>query len=94
MNTIDRRLHRLEDQFGYVNGKRQTLRVVLSQAGLVLALDQATCLQILRECGFLPTGPVGLVKLSNIPDDLNAEELERFLREHGAELCSPRTDPV
>jgi hypothetical protein len=28
----------------------------------------------------LPTGPVGLVNLGEIPNGLNAEELERFLR--------------
>jgi hypothetical protein len=56
-----------------------------SEAGWGLALDSDRCIDILGECGFLPTGPVGLVDLCQIPDCLNAEELERFLREHGAE---------
>lgn len=40
-------------------------------------------IQILDECGFLPTGPVGLVNLLDIPEGLNAQQTERFLREKG-----------
>jgi predicted P-loop ATPase len=43
-----------------------------------------------RESGFLPTGPVGVVNLGQIPDGLNAEELERLLRKDGAEICGLR----
>jgi len=50
-----------------------------------LALDQDRCVQILRERGFLPTGPIGIVNLAAVPHGLDAEELERFLREHGEE---------
>lgn len=70
--------------FGPVTGKPQLLLVVTAAAS-ELALDQDTCIQILRECGYLPTGPIGLVNLCEIPDDLNAEDLEKYLREHGAE---------
>jgi len=56
------------------------------QGGLGLALDEDRCIQILHESGFLPSGPgFGLVSFFQIPDGLNAEELERFLREDGAE---------
>jgi hypothetical protein len=48
-------------------------------------------MQILRECEFLPTGRVGLVHLYKIPDGLNAEQTERFLRENGAEICGSRS---
>jgi len=65
-------------------GKPQLLLVVC-KAGWRLALDQDRCIQILRECGFLPTGPVGLVNLGQIPEGLSAEELARLLRENGAE---------
>jgi hypothetical protein len=45
------------------------------------------CLQILDECGYLPTcNGLFLVNLLNIPNGLNADELERYLREHGSEL--------
>jgi hypothetical protein len=41
-------------------------------------------LQILRESGFLPTGPgFGSVLLCQIPRGLNAEEREKILREKG-----------
>ena len=84
MKTIDRRIRKLEDRF-WIGDKRQCILLVVCNAGWGLALDQDRCIQILGECGFLPTGPVGLVNLAQIPSCLNAEELERFLREHGAE---------
>ena len=85
MRTVTRRIAKLEDRFWIENGKRQCTLLVLCQAGWGLALDRDRCIQILRECGFLPTGPVGLVNLCEIPDGLNAAELEKYLREYGAE---------
>jgi hypothetical protein len=84
MKTVTRRIAKLEDQFGTAQGKPQYL-IVVSRAVRELALDEDRCIQILRESGFLPTGPFGLVNLWQIPEGLNAEELERYLREHGAE---------
>jgi hypothetical protein len=64
---------------GWANWDEELLALELQEI-------QDRCLQILRECGFLPTGPgFGLVNLCQIPDGLNADELERFLREDGAE---------
>jgi pseudouridine-5'-phosphate glycosidase len=45
-------------------------------------------MQILEECGFLPA--IGVVNIGAIPGGLSAEELERFLREDGAQICSPQ----
>jgi hypothetical protein len=90
MRTVARRIAKLEDRFWPGKGKPQLLLVVTA-AGRVLALDQERCIQILRECGSLPTGPVGLVNLGEIPDGLNAEELEKFLRKDGAEICGLRS---
>ena len=84
MRTIERRLHKLENQFGVVDEKQRILLVVCD-AGCG---DQDTSIQILRECGFLPTGPIGLVNFLNIPAGMSGEETERFLRERGAEICS------
>ena len=67
------------------DGKPRILLVVC-KAGWGLALDMDTCVQILDECGSLPTGPVGLVSLIGIPEDLDAGQAERFLRENGAVL--------
>ena len=64
--------------------------MVVRSAGLRLAVEQDRCLEILRECGFLPTGPCGVVNLGKISPGLNAEETERFLRDDGAEICAPR----
>jgi hypothetical protein len=61
--------------------------VVLTRADRVLALDPDTCVGILRACGFLPNRGFGVVNLGKIPDSLNAEQLERFLRQQGAETC-------
>lgn len=82
MTTMDRRLSKLEDQFG-TGSRKPWLLLVLCQAGWGLALDMDTCIQILDECGFLPSVPVGLVNFMNIPKGMNAEQTERFLQEHG-----------
>jgi hypothetical protein len=58
-----------------VRGDKPTLLLVVTSADRVLALDQDRCIQILRECGYLPTGPIGLVNLGQIPVGLNAEDL-------------------
>ena len=79
MRTIARRLQRLERGFG-LGPEAEQLLLVVTAAGKRLALDQDRCMQILRESGFLPTGPVGVVNLGDIPVGLNAEDLERFLR--------------
>jgi hypothetical protein len=90
MRTVTRRIGKLEDRFWIGDRKRQCILLIVCKAGWGLALDRDRCIEILRECGFLPTGPVGLVNLGQIPDGLNAEELERFLREDGAETCGLR----
>jgi hypothetical protein len=53
--------------------------------GRKFALDQDKCIDILRECGFLPTGRFGIVSFCGIPDGLNAKELEKYLRTHGTQ---------
>ena len=85
MKTVTRRIAKLEDQFGTAQRKPPVL-LVMSAAANELALDQDRCIEILRECGHLPTGPgFGIVNLWEIPDGLNAQELERYLRRDGAE---------
>lgn len=89
MKTVLRRITTLEDQLGTAEGKRQLL-FVFHSAGWGLALDYDRCVEILRETGFLPTGPTGLVNLCDIPDCLNAEGTQRYLRDHAAEICFPQ----
>ena len=84
MKIIHSRLRRLENQFGVVDEKQRILLVVC-EAGCG---DQDASIQILRECGFLPTGPIGLVDLFKIPVGLSGAEADRFLRERGEEICS------
>jgi len=85
VKAIDRRLRRLEDQFGPADGKPRSLLVVCN-AGWGLALDRDTCIQILGEGGFLPSHGFSVVSLCDVPEGLTADELKRYLREHGAEL--------
>jgi hypothetical protein len=86
MKVISKRLCKLESRFG-LGPETEQILLVLTRAERRLALDEDTCVGILRECGFLPTGHCGLVKLGSIPDGLNAKETERFLREKSAEIC-------
>ena len=84
MRTVARRIGKLEDTFRPKSDK-PLLLLIVTAAEKRLALDQDRCVQILRECGFSPTGPIGLVNLAEIPAGLDAEGLEKYLREHGAE---------
>ena len=87
MRTIQRRLRRVEDRF--LQERSQAVRVVIRAAAVELALDADACVQILEECGYLrDAGGASVVMLADIPDGLDAEETERFLRERGAELCT------
>jgi hypothetical protein len=87
MSARTGRIRRLENRFGIVDTRPQLL-FVMCNAGWGLALEIDECLAILRECGFLPTGTGGaVVDFGHLPEDLNAEELEKFLRENGADLC-------
>jgi hypothetical protein len=90
MRTATRRIDKLEDRLG-IAARRPGLLIVATGAGLRNALDVDACMNILRESGFVPTGPgVGLVNFLHLPEGLNAVELEKFLRERGAEICGPR----
>jgi hypothetical protein len=92
IRTAIRRIDKLEHRLGITAAKRPCLVVVATRAGCKLALDDDACLQILRESGFLLDGPrFAPVNLLQIPDGLNAKDLERFLRENGAEICGART---
>src|SRR5208282_1938089 len=82
MKTLDSRIRKLENRFC---DEQPQLLWVACLAGWGLALDQDRCIEILGESGFLPTGRFGLVNLCQIPDGLNARDLERFLRENGAQ---------
>ena len=89
MKTVIRRIARLEDQFGTADGRPQIL-LTISRAGCGPALDGDRWVEILRETGSLPTGRIGVLSFLNVPSDLNAEETEKYLREHADEICDPR----
>jgi hypothetical protein len=89
MTAVTRRIAKLENQLGTSEGT-PGIPYLVCHAGTTQA-DMDPDVQILRESGFLPTGPgIGSVLLCRIPRGLNAEEREKFLREKGAEICFPR----
>ena len=85
MKTVIRRIRRLEDQLRPRDGK--AILIMFSGANTRLALDEDRCKQSLGESGYLPTCGFGLINFRKVPEDLNAKELERYLRERGAEIC-------
>ena len=90
MRTITGRIDRLENRLGIAGGKLK-MQVVICRAGWGKALTIDRCTEILRECGFLlDTSGVHVVNFLKIPEDLDARDLERYLRENGADLCGPR----
>jgi hypothetical protein len=87
--TVARRIRRLETRSGPPGGRA----FLVVTAGVTLALDADSCLEILREGGFVPTRGYSVVNLCRIPEGLNADETKRYLREHGAALCRPPNFP-
>ena len=85
MKAVIRRIDRLEERFE-PEPEEEPLLAVVTRLDRKLALDNDACLQIPRECGFLCGGPMGVVKLSDIPSGLSAVELKAFLREHGPKI--------
>ena len=86
MKAIDSRIRRLQDRLCPDQGHPQRLWV-MKLVGREFALDLDRCSEILGECGFLPIGRFGVLNFMDIPDGLNAKELEKYLRKNGAETC-------
>ena len=84
MKSISRRIRRLEKSRA-AEAQEKQLVIVACDDSWRLALDEHTCIKIIRECGFLPRGPIAILNFLEIPHGLNAEELERFLREYKPE---------
>ena len=92
MKAVDRRVTKLEEQIGC---RKRPGQVVIVCDGREPPLDHDSYLRILEESGhFDPEKPCGVVNFYDFPRGLNAQETERFLREHGAELIGlkPLTD--
>jgi len=94
MKALGRRLEKLEEQFGC--GRERGLVSIVMRAGQRWPLDSDTCLRILEECGHLDRRrPYTVVDFLDMPDDVDAQEIERILREHGAELTGLKpADPT
>lgn len=90
MRTVTRRIDKLEHRLGIAYGARRMPLIIASPA--VGGLNPEWYLQILKECGFFHRH-TDMVNLCAIPQGLNQEERERFLRKRGAEICYPRNAP-
>lgn len=84
MRTVRRRISRLENRFAPAQDEEPVLIVVVNRAERQLALDDDAC--VLREDGFLRRPSVRVVRLGDIPDGLDATNLEKFLLENGSRL--------
>jgi hypothetical protein len=86
MRTVRRRISRLEDCFAPHQDEEPSLIFIVNRVDRELALDNDACVQILREGGFLRGPSVRVVRLGDIPDGLDATNLEEFLLENGSRL--------
>ena len=91
MKAIDSRIRRLQQQLCPDEGQPQRIWVTVL-AGQEFALDQDRCIEILRECGFLPSSRFVVLHFFGIPGGLNAKELEQYLRTNGAQICGTGRD--
>jgi hypothetical protein len=89
MTNLQRRIDRLERSSGVA--AQAGLRLIMMQAGARLAMDVDRCVEVLAEYGFLLAGTgISMLNFLDVPHGLSAQESERYLREHGAEICNPR----
>jgi hypothetical protein len=86
MKAIDSRIRRLQDRLCPDHGQEQRFWVTILP-GQKFALDRDRCIEILGECGFLPTVRFVVLNFMNIPYGLTAKELEQYLRKNGAQIC-------
>ena len=90
MKAIGNRIRKLEDR---IFPTRQERRFWITKLpNRKFALDQDRCEKILGECGFLPNVRFGVLNFMDIPDGLNAKELEKYLRTNGAQICGTGRD--
>jgi hypothetical protein len=87
MKHVNLQLRRLENRLAPPPEERLCFPV--TRIDRELALDASTCIDILEECGYLPNILMCVVNLANIPDGLDAAELEHYLCAHGHELVNP-----
>jgi len=91
MKAIDRRIRRLQQQLCPGEGQPQGIWVAVIY-GQQFALDRERCIEILRECGYLPKTRFLVLHFCGIPDGLTAKELEQYLRRNGAQICGTGRD--
>jgi hypothetical protein len=87
MRTVTKRINKLENRFGIAAAKRPCTAVVISLAGWELALNTKGAFRSSVIPGSCHTALSSSVNLCDIPDGLTTEELEKFLRKRGAEIC-------
>jgi len=91
MKAIHSRIRRLQQQLCLDEGQPQHIWMTVIY-GQQFALDRDRCIEILRECGFLPSSRFVVLHFFGIPHGLNAKELEQYLRRHGAQICGTGRD--
>jgi hypothetical protein len=86
MKSIYSRIRRLQHQLCPNGGQEQSIWLTVL-FGQEFALDTDRCVEILQECGFVPSMHFLVLYFCGIPDGLNARELEQYLRKNGAQIC-------
>jgi hypothetical protein len=87
MRTVTR-IAKLEHRLGIAKGAPR-IRYVVRPAS---PFPESKYLQVLEEMR-IPWPHITMVNLCAIPTGLNEQEMERFLRKCGAEICYPRNAP-
>jgi hypothetical protein len=89
MRSLRHRIEKLES--GWTQAAEGGIHLFVYRAGMELALDGNRCVDILREAGFLRSGPfLSVIRLLDVPWGLDASALEAYLRTHGTKICGPR----
>jgi hypothetical protein len=86
MRAISRRIRTLEDRLAPGEPPKFLFSFSVLYEGF---LDIERCRRTLGECGFLPRSPgMHIVNLWGLPESLSGDEIDAWLREHGASTCN------
>src|SRR5215467_1903886 len=79
MRSILRRIEKLEN--GWSQAAEGGIHLFVQRAGMERALEKGRCAKILRQSGFLRSGPfLSVIRLLDVPPGLSASALEAYLR--------------
>jgi hypothetical protein len=90
MRNIEGRLSKLEDRVGVMCNPPRYLVFIMCAGNSHSQAELDTYVRLLDGAGRLPAGGFVPIDLCAVPMGLNAEEMARYVRDYGAQICGAR----